>query len=72
MIKHLQAKSTTATLANPEKYQRQAGSTKDEIHCTLCDCSEFRQSRPATVCTCGHHYEDHEIPEAKKGKKSRF
>jgi hypothetical protein len=69
-----QTNFSSATLLKPKERQHTAGAgdAQDEIHCTLCDCAEFRRSRVATVCTCGHHYEDHEIPDSLKGGPSRF
>lgn len=62
----------SAILATPKKRERPANSGQDEIHCTLCDCSEFRRSRIVTICTCGHHVEDHEGPDSTHNQGSRF
>ena len=58
-------------LKSPRKKEAMAGSTRDEAHCTLCDCSDFTPGKVATICTCGHHYEDHEIPESVRKNRSR-
>jgi hypothetical protein len=72
MLKYPSPSHPTATLQSPRPRLRPTGSAQDEIHCTLCDCSEFRQSRIATICTCGHHFEDHETPDATRPKGARF
>lgn len=64
------SKPISATLLKPSTSRSQTGKSQDEAHCTLCDCSNFRRSKVATICTCGHHYEDHEIPEP--GRRTAF
>lgn len=64
------SKPILAALRQPSTRRSQAGKSEDEAHCTLCDCSNFQRSKVATICTCGHHYEDHEAPEP--GRRTAF
>jgi len=60
-----QANLGTATPSPLTKRDSLTQSSLDETSCTLCDCSEFRMDKAATICKCGHHYEDHENPQLK-------